>query len=125
MSRAPVSALALSLRECALNESGIGHNLAELIRQRARSFCTRRAREDVGIWIVACRKRGQIVDQRLHERDHNSPPRLACGKRNLARFQINCAPRELCQIAEPLPEIHRKEPSHAIPRHRRTLSERA
>ena len=46
-----------------------------------------RARESAG-------ERHRLISQRLHERQHYSSPRLARSKRNLARIQIDCAPRQ-------------------------------
>ena len=46
-----------------------------------------------------------LIAERLHERQYDSSSGLASGERNLAGIQIDRAPREFCQVAEPLSEI--------------------
>jgi hypothetical protein len=41
----------------------------------------------------------------LHERQHNSPPRLACSKRNLTTLEIDRTPCKFRQVAETLSEV--------------------
>jgi hypothetical protein len=50
-------------------------------------------------------QRCQVISERLHERQHDSPAGLASSERNLAAFKIHCAPCEARQVAESLAEI--------------------
>src|SRR5262249_24918100 len=61
--------------------------------------------EDVSVWIVTRWQRCQVISERLHQRQHDAPSRLARCERNLAGVQIDRAPREPSQVAESLADI--------------------
>ena len=65
------------------NKSGPNEDFAELIRQRGRSLCTRCARENEGVRVVARWQGRQVVGERLHQREYDAPASLARAERNL------------------------------------------
>src|SRR5437667_1178095 len=87
------------------NKASGNENLAELVGKCARARCTRRAREDESVRIVARWQRCQVIAERLHERQHDSASSLARCESNLASLEIDRAPCKLCQVAESLSEI--------------------
>jgi hypothetical protein len=87
------------------NKANVSQNFPELIRERPCALRTRSTREDVSVWFVARWQRRQVINERLHERQHNSPSCFACAEGNLACLQIDRPPREFCQVAKPLAEI--------------------
>ena len=91
------------------NQTSVNENFAELVRQRSGALRACRIWKDVSVRIVARWQRCQVIAERLHERQHDAPPSLARCERNLAGLEIDSAPSELCQVAEPLAEIQAEQ----------------
>src|SRR5262249_24266639 len=78
------------------NQTSVHENLSELMRQVTRTHRACRIWKDESVGIITRWQPAQIVTERLHERQHDAPSRLARRERNLAGGQIDRAPRQFC-----------------------------
>src|SRR5438067_2580896 len=98
------------------NKASVSENVVELIGQAAGVLRARRTREDVSVGVVACRKRGQVIADRLQKWKHDSPSCLACRERDLASLKVDGTPRQARQITETLAGVE-SEKQKAAPLH--------
>jgi hypothetical protein len=92
-----------------LDQTGVNENRVEAVAQHAGALRARGVRKDVRVRVVARWQRSQVITERLHERQDDSPSGLARCERDLAVVEVNGAPCEPSQIAETLSEIKSEE----------------
>jgi hypothetical protein len=61
--------------------------------------------EDECIRVVARWQLAQVIDERLHQWQHDAPAGLASCERNLVLLEVDRSPCEACQVTEPLADV--------------------